>query len=132
MLTGNHETEILSGMARSGYDFRLTGSRYFDCAGANSDWDFFVSDTIAVRQFLAGLGFTRQAVTAYEKPLQEIVDVYRLAKPDETDWRKPYLIDVQISTDVVKRQKVQEVLKETLGNRRPAPQEWELAFKLLA
>lgn len=39
------------------HEFYLTGSRYFGTHGLGSDWDFFVEDSLGVRQFLVSLGF---------------------------------------------------------------------------
>ena|ERR1700674_5533887 len=39
------------------YEFFLTGSRFFGNVRVTSDWDFYVEDSISVRESLVRLGF---------------------------------------------------------------------------
>jgi len=39
------------------FNFRLTGSRFFETEGYDSDWDFFTEDSDIVRNFLKDRGF---------------------------------------------------------------------------
>jgi hypothetical protein len=47
-----------------GFDFYLTGSRYFGTESSDSDWDFFTTDSEVLRDWLRVCGFKR--ITAEE------------------------------------------------------------------
>jgi hypothetical protein len=90
-----------------GFDFYLTGSRYFGTESSDSDWDFFTTDSEVLRDWLRVCGFKR--ITAGDRDYpgqdnqQELIDIYK----------HPEGVDVQIVQDVVKKQIVQSAIKES-------------------
>lgn len=88
----------------SPFDFTLTGSRFFNTARVDSDWDFFVQeDKISreekgVRGWLSDNGF-------FPVPTSRYMDILTIEV-----WRKEGC-DVQIVKDANAKVKVQEVLK---------------------
>lgn len=140
-LKNNETMEVLTKLAQSPKTFYLTGSRFFGCENFSSDWDFFTRDTPETRQFLESIGFVAAPSEKYEKPLQEVTAIYRFLKPEHAAFikkfprtlrRGDYLIDIQLSTNVEKKNRIQHVLKQTLGNQAPSNSMWEFAYRLLA
>ncbi len=48
---------IVSLLFGNNFSFFCTGSRWFMCERPDSDWDFMVQDTPAVRDYLTSIGF---------------------------------------------------------------------------
>jgi hypothetical protein len=86
--------------------FHLTGSRFFGGDSPCSDWDFFTSDTEAVRDFLWNMGFTRltngygwASYGSYQHD-GNTTDVYRHYSG----------IDIALNRDIEKKKKAQDIL----------------------
>lgn len=88
--------EKLKILDNSKFEFHLTGSRYFDTADENSDYDFFTQSSEAVVAFLEREGFVWHQATKYTE------QVYR--------WG---MIDIQLVTDVMHKKRVQHLLSLT-------------------
>jgi len=63
MIHGSYLTKTMVGKIREcSLDFHLTGSRFFNTANVDSDWDFFVQDSSSVIYWLEDQGFIKEGV----------------------------------------------------------------------
>lgn len=68
-------------LEKSTFEFHLTGSRYFGTTHSSSDWDFFVQDDPAVRDFLLQNGFLPESTGLYHADLNNAEVWYSLPGP---------------------------------------------------
>lgn len=95
--------------------YHLTGSRFFECEGLASDFDFFVQEDSTVGSFLVENGFEIISKTPYDD--SQVVSVYR----------HPFGVDIQIVKSAEIKHNAQELLK-SLGYRRPSKRSWNAAI----
>jgi hypothetical protein len=108
---------VLADMQRSSCIFHLTGSRFFKTENGNSDYDFFVKDSVDLQAWLKtwdfellwakdDLGFvvTLESLEGYYD--QDIKAVYRYCG-------EGIQIDIQVVKDPERKQHVQNFIKRT-------------------
>ena len=112
--------KIIFDLIHSPYYFHLTGSRYFETANENSDWDFFVSTESNTLEFwLKSYGFQR---ISGEYNSQDITAVYRQDN-----------VDIQITTDAVRKENIQKIIKENklyTSDKKYMKNLWNCLFRL--
>lgn len=119
IITRTHSTIKI--LEQSEFEFYPTGSRFFGGVSANSDYDFFVEDTNAVRNFLAMSGFALDR-TAYDED-QLITAVCRIS-PEHgyNDEIGNYVLpgkegfDIQLVKDIETKRMIQTILKKRYGD----------------
>lgn len=100
-------------LQNSPFDFYLTGSRAFGKETASSDWDFFVQDSEAVRQFLKDKGYLQEGNSLYIDDLYTVVVMRRL------------FVHVQLVKDVDIKILAQELVANWPGFKEPISKDTE-------
>lgn len=115
---------IMDVFNKSEYTFYLTGSRYWKCARAGSDWDFFVQSCEEVAAMLENLGFYQTGKSYVDD--SQCTSVYE-------KWSEGGLVQVQLVVSPEKKNLIQEKLIELypngLGNKDDAKIIWKNAFE---
>lgn len=103
MLVGkalDETTTTLAEMHSAGYEFHLTGSRYFGRATEDSDWDFFAQSSPSLVEWLDQHGFILLNKQMYDD--DNTAMVFRC-----------HNVDVQLQKNATLKCRVQEYLFET-------------------
>lgn len=124
--------------------FYLTGSRFFRNERPDSDYDFFVADSEAIRKLLRKNGYKQLSWYSYEGgPLDDnCAVVYRkIVNSQGTNagpWDATYYthIDIQLQKDVKKKIAAQDALKKSgillfQRNKTTVHMLWTLVYNLL-
>jgi len=101
----NAELLPIALIVNSKFEFYLTGSRYFGTEKEGSDYDFFVLDSVELRDFLENNGFRKVKETGYKDT--NTVNVY---------IHDEYRIHIQIVVDVKKKLEIQKILTTAYNN----------------
>jgi hypothetical protein len=96
MISGVVDNPTVAKLQQSNFNFYLTGSRFFETAKAESDYDFFVEASREVRRFLQSLGFFMDWSADY---LEEV-------------WAHSSHIHVQLVGDAEDKLAAQELIQE--------------------
>lgn len=118
-------------MHKSEIEFELTGSHFFGNYKPNSDWDFFVEDSFSTREWLTSHGFNLLS-EAYENDPQ-ITAIFRYGNVEEGEFPQ---VDVQLTLNVEKKRKVQEILKANhlifgMTSKKFARQLWKSMYEAM-
>jgi hypothetical protein len=134
-------------MASSPFNFYLTGSRFFGYHSEMSDWDYFVEDTVEVREFLTNLGFSDMA-TPILRPSwdcwndqgssrlsEKFYDLQNMQGTNAIFEHSKTHIHVQLVQDPILKNEIQILLKKhgfpwSVANKRQLRKIWNLAFQL--
>ena len=95
------------GLEASSFNFYLTGSRVF--GKENTDYDYFVEDSIACSKFLQDIGF--ETLSNYT-PHSSIPGVCRVMRWTDSSFQ----IDIQLVTDAIKKSAIQQKIIAVFGN----------------
>jgi hypothetical protein len=117
--------QVLSLLQDSTFNFQLTGSRYFNTANENSDYDFFVQYSYEVRNFLAGNSFDEKWHDYGDDPEIEVVFQHRYVP-----------VHIQLVKNFDRKMKVQSALfisgaSNHLKDKLLAKFIWNLGFHLV-
>lgn len=110
------QSEILGRLKTSNFPFELTGSHYFGCPNANSDYDFFAKYTPETSEWLKEIGF--DLTWSYKD-----VAIREVLVHTEGNIHVQLVIPEMMTAKRI----VQEVFK-TSGHVRPTRPEWNLAL----
>jgi len=129
---------IFCTLDNSEFTFYPTGSRYFGgYIGEDTDWDFFVEDSLLLHTFLTANGFILREGTGYgqDKTITVIYSYYSngLATKGKTS------IDIQVikPDQMNNKQLIQKILKDRYGEfglpgeKHTRAQIWQLMFHTL-
>jgi hypothetical protein len=111
-------------------DLYLTGSRFFNTEGPQSDWDFFVENTEKIESILKELEF--EALEKYDGYAYDL----NTAKIFRRKFPKGDQIDIQLAKNVQLRIDAQKLIKESQiplhkMNRGQAQKLWNLVYRSL-
>lgn len=98
----NLTEEALMDIRESQFVFFLTGSRFFETAKADSDYDFFLQDSEDVRDWLDDHAFEEVSEESLVYPDPLTGGVYKKGE-----------VHVQLTIDAALKRRIQECLKES-------------------
>ena len=97
-----HNRGALEAMEQAPFEFHLTGSRFFETASQDSDWDFFVESDPDLPAWLEANGFELESDSDYVSTgISEV-------------WiNEPWRVHIQIISDARLKADVQEAMRDS-------------------